>query len=113
VADLRQRSEHFRAWWDEQEVCDVTNSGRSTFCHPFVAGPLSFDYELLQVVESPSLTLQVLVCDGAESRASLDELVRQQLDGERSATHNLWTALAPGPQPSSRHNGVRYACAGR
>jgi transcriptional regulator with XRE-family HTH domain len=112
VAELKQRSDDFRAWWDEQEVCDVGNSGHVTYCHPF-AGRLSFDYTFLQVLESPTLTLQIQVCDGAESRARLDELLRQQLNGERSATHNLWAALAPRPQPSARNNGVRYACGGR
>jgi transcriptional regulator with XRE-family HTH domain len=94
VAQLTQSDEHFRAWWAEQEVCDEMNSGHLTYRHPFV-GRMSFDFELLQVLECPSLTLYIQVCDGAETCERLDELVRQQRNGEHSATHNIWTALAP------------------
>jgi transcriptional regulator with XRE-family HTH domain len=102
VSDLRQRSEQFRAWWAEQGVCDAMNSGHMTYCHPFV-GRLSFAYELLQVLESPNLTVHLQVCDGPQSRARLDELVRQQLNGEHTAAHNIWTALAPQPQANGRY----------
>jgi transcriptional regulator with XRE-family HTH domain len=94
VSELKESSKHFRAWWAEQEVCDEMNSGHLTWQHPFV-GRLTFDFELLQVRESPSLTVHVQVCDGAETRKRLDRLLHQQANGEHDATHNLWTALAP------------------
>jgi transcriptional regulator with XRE-family HTH domain len=94
VSELKQSNRYFRAWWAEQEVCDEVNSGHSTWLHPFV-GRLSFDYELLQVRESPTLTLHVQVCHGAETRRRLDRLLHQQENGEHDAAHNLWTALAP------------------
>jgi transcriptional regulator with XRE-family HTH domain len=93
LSTLTQQSEHFRAWWAEQEVEEM-NSGRLIYRHPF-AGELSFDYELLRVLESPSLTVQVQVCHGAETRERFEKLLRQQRNGEHSAAHNLWTALAP------------------
>jgi transcriptional regulator with XRE-family HTH domain len=91
VSDLAQRSPHFRQWWAEQEVSDEMHCGHVTFDHPFV-GRLCFDFELLGVLESPSLVLQILVCSGAETRGRLDELVRQRRNGEHTAAHNLWTA---------------------
>jgi transcriptional regulator with XRE-family HTH domain len=94
VSELRQRSERFRAFWAEQEVSSEMNSGRFTYDNPFV-GRLTFQYEHLQVLESPSLTLLTQVCDGAETCRRFAELLRQQQKGEHNAAHNLWTALAP------------------
>jgi hypothetical protein len=105
VSELRQRSDLFRAWWAEQEVCDEMNSGHLTYQHPFV-GRMSFDFEVLKVLESPSLTVQVQVCDGAETCERLDELLRQQRNGEHTPGHNLWTALAPWPNGSARYAGA-------
>jgi transcriptional regulator with XRE-family HTH domain len=94
VSDLRKRSEHFRAFWAEQEVSSETHSGRVTFDHPFV-GRMTFEFEHLQVLESPSLTLLTHVCDGAETCKRLSELLRQKQNGEHDAAHNMWTALTP------------------
>jgi transcriptional regulator with XRE-family HTH domain len=94
ISELRQCSEHFRVWWAEQEVCDEMYGGHLTYQHPFV-GRMSFEFELLEVLESPNLTLHVQVCDGAETCERLDELLRQQQNGQHTASHNLWTALAP------------------
>jgi transcriptional regulator with XRE-family HTH domain len=94
VSELRQRSEHFRAFWAEQEVSSEMNSGHFIYDNPFV-GRLTFEFEHLQVLESPSLTLLTQVCDGAETRRRFDELLRQQQNGEHNAARNLWTALAP------------------
>jgi transcriptional regulator with XRE-family HTH domain len=91
VSDLAQRSPDFRQWWAEQEVSDEMHCGHVTFDHPFV-GRLSFDFELLGVLESPSLVVHILVCSGGETRGRLDELVRQQQNGEHTAAHNIWTA---------------------
>jgi transcriptional regulator with XRE-family HTH domain len=94
VSELRQRSEHFRAFWAAQEVSSEMNSGHFTFDNPFV-GRLTFQFEHFQVMESPSLTLLTQVCHGAETRRRFDELLRQLRHGERSAAHNLWTAVTP------------------
>jgi transcriptional regulator with XRE-family HTH domain len=96
VSDLTQRCPHFRECWVEQKVSDEMHSGHVTFDHP-VVGHLFFDFELLGVLESPGLLLQMYVCDGVETRTRLDELVRQQQNGENDAAHNIWTALAPQP----------------
>jgi len=101
VRQLTQSDEHFRSWWAEHEVCDEMNSGHLTYRHPFV-GRMSFDFELLQVLETPSLTLYIQVCDGAETCEHLYELLRQLRSGEHSETHNIWTALA-----SRRYTGAR------
>jgi hypothetical protein len=90
ISDLTQRSPRFREWWAEQEVSDEMHCGHVTHDHPFV-GRLSFDFELLAVLESPSLLLHVFVCSGAETRGRLDELVRQQRSGEHTPAHNIWT----------------------
>jgi transcriptional regulator with XRE-family HTH domain len=89
VSELTQKSPHFQEWWAEQEVSDEMHCGHQTFDHPFV-GRLSFDFELLGVLESPSLMLDILVCSAGETRGRLDELVRQQLNGEHTAAHNIW-----------------------
>src|SRR5262249_51528870 len=88
VAELKEESDHFQRWWSEQVVSEM-NSGHVTFDHPFV-GRVSFEYESLSINETPGVTLRLYVCDGAESRHRLDELIRQLRDGERSAAHNLW-----------------------
>jgi transcriptional regulator with XRE-family HTH domain len=94
VSELKQHSEHFRAFWAEQEVSSEMNSGHFTFDNPFV-GRMTFQYEHFQVLESPSLTLLTQVCHGAETRRRFDELLRQLRHGERSAAHNQWAALTP------------------
>jgi transcriptional regulator with XRE-family HTH domain len=91
VSELTRQSPHFRQWWAEQEVSDEMHSGHVTYDHPFV-GRLSFDFELLGVLESPSLVLDILVCSSAETRERLEELVRQQRSGEHTLEHNIWTA---------------------
>jgi transcriptional regulator with XRE-family HTH domain len=91
VSDLSRRSSHFREWWAEQEVSQEMHSGHVTFDHPFV-GRLCFDFELLGVLESPSLVVHVLVPSNLETRVKLDELVREQRSGEHTAAHSVWTA---------------------
>jgi hypothetical protein len=90
VSELGQQSAQFREWWAEQEVSDEMHSGHLTFDHPFV-GHLSFDFELFDVLESPSLMLHVFVCSGAGTHERLEELVRQKRSGEHTPTHNFWT----------------------
>jgi transcriptional regulator with XRE-family HTH domain len=94
VSELRECSEPFRKMWAEHEVAEEMNSGHLAYRHPFV-GEMYFEFEVFRVLEAPSLTLRVQVCDGAETRERLDELLRQQQNGEHSAEHNLWTALPP------------------
>jgi transcriptional regulator with XRE-family HTH domain len=95
VDELAQQSQQFREWWAEQAVSEM-NSGHVTYDHPFV-GRLYFDFELLRVIESPGLTLEIEVCDGVETHRRLDELIRQLRNGQHSPTHNLWTALESQP----------------
>jgi transcriptional regulator with XRE-family HTH domain len=94
VSQLEQRSPLFRELWDEREVSDEMFSGHVTMDHPFV-GRLTFAFEFLGVLESPSLMLKILVCDGVETTARCDALVRQLELGEHGPGHNVWTALAP------------------
>jgi transcriptional regulator with XRE-family HTH domain len=96
VSDLTQQSPQFLEWWTKQEVSDEMNSGHIRYDHPFV-GDLSFDFELLGVLENPNLLLYILVCSRDETRARLEELVGQQRRGEHTPDHNIWTAR--------RHNG--------
>jgi transcriptional regulator with XRE-family HTH domain len=90
VSQLTHQSPEFRQWWAEHEVSDEMHSGHVVYNHPFV-GRICFDFELLGVLESPSLLLEILVCSGAETRARLEELVRQERSGEHTPVHNLWT----------------------
>jgi transcriptional regulator with XRE-family HTH domain len=91
VDELKRESGEFSTWWAEQVVSEGS-SGHLTCDHPFV-GRLELEYTSLQPRDSPNLTLRVFeVCD-RETRQRVDELVRQLRAGERSPTHNLWTAL--------------------
>jgi hypothetical protein len=90
VSDLTKQSRHFLEWWTEQEVSDEMNSGHISYDHPFV-GELSFDFELLSILESPSLLLYILVGRRDETRARLEQLVRQQRRDEHTQEHNIWT----------------------
>jgi transcriptional regulator with XRE-family HTH domain len=100
VSELEQCSEPFRRLWAEHEVEEETNHGRLAYLHPFV-GEMHFEYELFSVLETPTLSLRVQVCDGAETAERLERLLRQQQRGEHGAEHNLWTALAPRRDPKT------------
>lgn len=91
VSELTEQSPHFLKWWTEQEVSDEMNSGHLTYDHPFV-GDLSFDFELLGVLENPDLLLYILVCSRDETRRRLEQLLRQERHGEHTPGHNVWTA---------------------
>jgi transcriptional regulator with XRE-family HTH domain len=91
LSQLAQRCPEFRQLWAEQGVSDEMYSGHITFDHPF-AGRLAFDFEFFCVLESPNLTMETYVCDGAETRARLDELMLQR--GQHGPKHCVWSALA-------------------
>lgn len=96
VSRLARHNPQFRELWAEQQISDEMYSGHLTIEHPFV-GRLYFDFEFLCVLESSSLTLEILVCDGIErgqTRARLDALLLQRERGERGPAHNIWAALA-------------------
>ena len=94
VSRVAQRSPQFRDLWAERQVSHEMYSGHTVIDHPFV-GRLCFDFEILCVLESQSLIVEVFGCDGAETRQRVDALMRQQERGEHGPARNLWTALAP------------------
>src|SRR5258708_14105214 len=90
VDELKQDSQEFRHWWAEQSVSEEQTT-HCTLDHPFV-GRLYFNQVTLLAADRPSLYVALWVCDGAQTRRRLDELIRKR--GDRSSAYNLWTALA-------------------
>jgi hypothetical protein len=68
------------------------NSAHVEYNHPFV-GRLTFDFSMLEALDSHRVRLAVGSCDDEASRRRLDELIRQQRGGEHSSSQNLWTVL--------------------
>jgi transcriptional regulator with XRE-family HTH domain len=97
VDELKRDSLEFSAWWAEQVVSEGS-SGHLTLSHPFV-GHLEFEYTSLQARDSPNLTLRIFEACDKGSRQRLEELIHQLLAGERSSTHNVWTALRAASWP--------------
>ncbi|GAA4868795.1 helix-turn-helix domain-containing protein [Actinomycetospora straminea] len=87
VAELRDASAEFRAWWDEHRVHQRTH-GSKRLRHP-VVGDLTVDFETLTLPGDADCTLFVYTTEpGSPSRRALDLLAS-------------WT-LAPGPrEPAS------------
>lgn len=91
VDELKRQSAEFSVWWAAQPVSEGY-SGHLTCDHPFV-GRLAFEYTSLQPRDSPNLAMRVFEpCDGA-TRERIDRLIRLLRAGDRSSTHNVWTAL--------------------
>ena len=55
IAELRERSPHFRTWWDEHRVYQRTY-GSKRLRHPIV-GDLTVDYETLALPGDAATTL--------------------------------------------------------
>ncbi|MFH8346368.1 helix-turn-helix transcriptional regulator [Streptomyces sp. NPDC018045] len=55
TADLRDRSEEFRTWWDTHDIAEF-RPARRVFDHPRL-GRLTFDYTKLTPVGTPGVTL--------------------------------------------------------
>jgi transcriptional regulator with XRE-family HTH domain len=91
VDELKRESREFSAWWAEQVVSEGY-SGHLTLAHPFV-GRLEFEYTSLEPRDSPNLAMRVFDASDKETRLRVDELNRQVLSGEHSATRNVWAAL--------------------
>jgi transcriptional regulator with XRE-family HTH domain len=91
VDDCKRGSQELSAWWAEQGVSEAY-SGHLTTHHPFV-GRLEFEYTSLQPPDSPNLTVRVFEPCDTDTGERVHELIRQLRSGERSSTHNLWTAL--------------------
>jgi transcriptional regulator with XRE-family HTH domain len=97
VDELKRDCGEFSAWWAEQVVSEG-RSGHLTCDHPFV-GHLEFEYTSLQACDSPNLTVRIFEAYDKGTRQRVDQLIGQLRAGERSSTHNVWTALrakAPG-----------------
>jgi transcriptional regulator with XRE-family HTH domain len=97
VDELKRDSREFSAWWAEQVVSEG-RSGHLTCNHPFV-GRLEFEYTSLQACDSPNLTVRVFEASDNGTRQRVNELIRQLRAGERSSTHNVWTALRESSSP--------------
>ncbi|RSO32684.1 XRE family transcriptional regulator [Streptomyces sp. WAC 06725] len=55
TAELRERSEEFRTWWDTHDIAEFRPT-RRVFDHPHL-GRLTFDYVKLTPVDTPGVTL--------------------------------------------------------
>lgn len=70
VGELSTRSEEFRTWWAEHDV-RVHRSGKKRIDHP-VVGVLDLDFEALDLVADPGLTMFTYSAEpGSESERSL------------------------------------------
>ncbi|MFD9822181.1 helix-turn-helix domain-containing protein [Streptomyces violascens] len=74
VGELSARDSDFRRYWARHDVRTITY-GRNRFEHP-VAGPLTLDWQALQVAMAPDQTLVVYTPppDDADTRTGLDFL---------------------------------------
>ncbi|OIH95659.1 transcriptional regulator [Curtobacterium sp. MCBA15_001] len=70
VGELSTRSEEFRTWWAEHDV-RLHRAGKKRINHP-VVGDLELDYEALELVADPGLTMFTYSAEpGSESARSL------------------------------------------
>ncbi|KQS09974.1 helix-turn-helix transcriptional regulator [Curtobacterium sp. MCLR17_007] len=70
VGELSTRSEEFRTWWAEHDV-RLHRSGKKRLDHP-VVGVLELDYEALDLVADPGLTMFTYSAEpGSESERSI------------------------------------------
>lgn len=74
IAELREKSEHFRRWWAQHNVCDVTE-GMKYYNHP-EAGELIFDHTTLDVPNCPDMRVVLFTADpGSETERKFRELM--------------------------------------
>lgn len=70
VGELSTRSEEFRTWWAEHDV-RLHRTGKKRIAHPIV-GDLELDYEALDLVADPGLTMFTYSAEpGSESERAL------------------------------------------
>ncbi|ROP63429.1 helix-turn-helix protein [Curtobacterium sp. PhB130] len=70
VGELSTRSEEFRTWWAEHDV-RLHRTGKKRIAHP-VVGDLELDYEALDLVADPGLTMFTYSAEpGSSSERSL------------------------------------------
>ncbi len=76
IERLQERSEHFRRWWAQHDVCEATE-GMKQFFHPLV-GELQLDHTALLVPDFPDMRLVVYTAEpGSESERKLQLLTTQ------------------------------------
>lgn len=74
VSTLQERSEHFRRWWAQHDVYEVTQ-GFKQFYHPAV-GELTLDHVVLAIPDFADVRLVAYSVEpGSESERKLHELV--------------------------------------
>lgn len=73
IAELQENSEHFRRWWAQHDVSDVSE-GLKRFNHP-TAGEMILDHAALLVPDYPDMRVIVYTAEpGSESARKLREL---------------------------------------
>jgi hypothetical protein len=73
VEEMSEKSAEFRQFWAEHAI-ETPRSGHEIYEHPRV-GLLSFDYNVLQSIDSPNLRLVLFVPDTEETRQRIADLV--------------------------------------
>lgn len=74
IAELQEISEHFRRWWAQHDVYEVT-SGFKQFYHPSV-GELTLDHVVLTIPDLADVRIIAYSCEpGSESERRLQTLV--------------------------------------
>jgi transcriptional regulator with XRE-family HTH domain len=73
IAELQENSQHFRRWWAQHDVCDVSE-GLKRFYHAEV-GEITLDHAALLVPDSPDMRVIVYTAEpGSESERKLRQL---------------------------------------
>lgn len=86
IAEMQECSEHFRRWWAQHDVCDVTE-GLKQFFHPEV-GELILDHTTLFVPDFPDMRMIVYTPEpGSESERKLHVLFDVAADATDPLAH--------------------------